>query len=134
MLILHKSLKRSDDIIKSFRRMCEVDFKEIDGIIEVFNNKIGQGYLLKIFSTYNNYNDLVIWIYESLDEKKINVAFSSHANVDANNNWIDVENVNFKKYSIIKDIKIGIINDIKDIVGAYYGLNDKIEHLNGISI
>ena len=122
MLILHKSLKRSDDIMKSFRRMCEVDFKEIDGIIEVFNNKIGQGYLLKIFSTYNNYNDLVIWIYESLDEKKINVAFSSHANVDANNNWLDVENVNFKKYSIIKDIKIGIINDIKDIVGAYYGL------------
>ena len=111
MLILHKSLKRSDDIIKSFRRMCEVDFKEIDGIIEVFNNKIGQGYLLKIFSTYNNYNDLVICIYESLDE-----------------------NVNFKKYSIIKDIKIGIINDIKDIVGAYYGLNDKIEQLNGISI
>lgn len=134
MLILHKSLKRSDDIMKSFRRMCEVDFKEIDGIIEVFNNKIGQGYLLKIFSTYNNYNDLVIWIYESLDEKKINIAFSSHANVDANNNWIDVENVNFKKYSIIKDIKISIINDIKDIVGAYYGLNDKIEHLNGISI
>lgn len=49
MLFLHKSLKRSDDIMKSFRRFCKVDFKTIDGVVEVFNNDKYQGYVIKLF-------------------------------------------------------------------------------------
>lgn len=33
MILTHKSLKRSEDIMKSFRRFCEVNFKALDGVI-----------------------------------------------------------------------------------------------------
>ena len=49
MILMHKSLKRSDDIMRSLRNYFRINFKSIDGILEVFNNDIGQGYLFKIF-------------------------------------------------------------------------------------
>lgn len=124
---MHKSLKRSDDIMRSMRRYFEVNFKTIDGILEVFNNNIGQGYLIKIFRSYNKRNDLVVWMFESLKEKNIQIAFSTHANIDKQNNWIEKDKVNFKTYPIIKDIKKSIIQDMHDIIKDYYGLNQDIE-------
>lgn len=126
MILTHKSLKRSEDIMKSFRRFCEVNFKALDGVIEVYNNKIGQGYLIKIFQSYNKNNDLVVWIFESLAEKNIQTAFSTHSNID-NNNWITKNKVNFKIYPIKKDIKKKIINDLYEIIKNYYGLNEEIK-------
>lgn len=134
MIIMHKSLKRSDDIMRSFRRFCEVNFKTLDGVIEVFNNKIGQGYLIKVFQSYNKNNDLVVWLFESLKDKNIKIAFSNHSNIDEHNNWIDKNKVNIKTYSIVKDIKKKIINDIYDIVKDYYGLNEEIEYTNDLKI
>jgi len=134
MILMHKSLKRSDDIMRSLRRFCEVNFKTLDGVLEVFNNKIGQGYLIKVFQSYNKNNDLVVWMFESLSDKNIQVAFSNHSNVDENNNWIDKNKVNFKTYPIVKDIKKSVINDIYDIVKDYYGLNEEIEYSKGFSI
>lgn len=127
MILTHKSLKRSEDIMKSFRRFCEVNFKTLDGVIEVYNNKIGQGYLIKIFQSYNKNNDLVVWIFESLAEKNIQTAFSTHSNIDNNNNWITKNKVNFKIYPIKKDIKKKIINDLYEIIKNYYGLNEEIK-------
>ena len=127
MILTHKSLKRSEDIMKSFRRFCEVNFKALDGVIEVYNNKIGQGYLIKIFQLYNKNNDLVVWIFESLAEKNIQTAFSTHSNIDNNNNWITKNKVNFKIYPIKKDIKKKIINDLYEIIKNYYGLNEEIK-------
>lgn len=134
MIIMHKSLKRSDDIMRSFRRFCEVNFKTLDGVIEVFNNKIGQGYLIKVFQSYNKNNDLVVWLFESLKDKNIKIAFSNHSNIDEHNTWIDKNKVNIKTYSIVKDIKKTIINDIYDIVKDYYGLNEEIEYTNDLKI
>jgi len=134
MILMHKSLKRSDDNMRSLRRYCEVNFKTLDGVLEVFNNKIGQGYLIKVFQSYNKNNDLVVWMFESLSDKNIQVAFSNHSNVDENNNWIDKNKVNFKTYPIVKDIKKSVINDIYDIVKDYYGLNEEIEYSKGFSI
>lgn len=134
MILMHKSLKRSDDIMRSLRRFCEVNFKTLDGVLEVFNNKIGQGYLIKIFQSYNRNNDLVVWMFESLSDKNIQVAYSNHSNVDEHNNWIDKNKVNFKEYPIVKDIKKTIINDIYEIVKDYYGLNEEIEISKGLNI
>ncbi len=134
MILMHKSLKRSDDIMRSLRRYFEVNNKSIDGVLEVFNNKIGQGYLLKTYQSYNKSNDLVIWMFESIKDKNIQIAFSNHSNVDEHNNWIDKNKVNFKNYNIVKDIKKTIIRDINDIVSSYYGLDEKIEETVGFSI
>ena len=38
MIIVHKSLKRSDDIVRSLKRYFEVNCKSIDVVIETFNN------------------------------------------------------------------------------------------------
>ena len=127
MILMHKSLKRSDDIMRSLRNYFRINFKSIDGILEVFNNDIGQGYLFKIFQSYNDNNDLVIWMYESLSDKNIKIAYSIHSNVDENNNWIDEDKVNFKEYPIVKDIKKKIIKDIYDTIRDYYGFDEEIE-------
>lgn len=134
MILMHKSLKRSDDLMRSMRRYFEVNFKTIDGVLEVFNNNIGQGYLIKIFQSYNRSNDLVVWMFESLQDKNIQVAFSNHSNIDEHNNWIDKSKVNFKTYPIVKDIKKTIIHDMYDIIKDYYGLNEEIEVSKGFSI
>lgn len=134
MILMHKSLKRSDDIMRSLRRFCEVNFKTLDGVLEVFNNRIGQGYLIKIFQSYNRNNDLVVWMFESLKDKNIKIAFSNHSNIDEHNNWIDKNKVNFKEYPVVKDIKKTIINDIYDIVKDYYGLNEEIEYTKEMNI
>ncbi len=86
MILMHKSLKRSDDIMRSLRRYFELNFKTIDGVLEVFNNKIGQGNLIKIFKSYNRSNDLVVWMFKSLNDKNIQIAFSNHSNIDEHNN------------------------------------------------
>lgn len=127
MILMHKSLKRSDDIMRSLHRYFEVNLKSIDGILEVFNNKIGQGYMFKIFESYNQDNDLVIWLFESLKDKNIQIAFSNHSNIDEHNNWIDKKKVNFKFYPIVTNIKREVIKDIYGIVNNYYGLNEEIE-------
>lgn len=134
MILMHKSLKRSDDIMRSFRRFCEVNFKTLDGVLEVFNNKIGQGYVIKIFQSYNKNNDLVVWMFESLSNKNIQVAYSNHSNIDQYNSWIDKNKVNFKEYPIVKNIKRAVINDIYKIVKDYYGLTEEIEIPKGLSI
>lgn len=131
---MHKSLKRSDDIMRSLRRYFELNFKSADGVIEVFNNKIGQGFVIKIFQSYNKNNDLVMWMYESLKDKNIQIAFSTHSNLDEHNNWISKDKVNFKAYRIVKNIKKSIITDIHDIIMDYYGLNEEIEMPKEFSI
>jgi len=127
MILFHKSLKRSDDIIKSLKRYFEVNCKSIDGVIETFNNVNEQGYMLKVFQSYNRDNDLAIWIYESLKDKNIKVAYGTLANVDRNNNWIDASKVNFKDYPIVSEIKKQIIRNIHNNIKEYYGLNESIK-------
>ena len=60
MIQLHQSLKRSEDIMKSLQRFFEINMKSIDGVIETFSNKSDQGYLVKIFRSFNHETDLVI--------------------------------------------------------------------------
>ena len=132
MIILHKSLKRSDAIIKSLQSYFSIDFKSVDGIVEMFNNASEQGYILKIYRSYNRDNDLVIWIYESLKNMNIQLGYSNMSNVDENNNWIDKNKINFKVYPIVKNIKPVIINETVDNIIKYYNLDVEIEKPKGI--
>lgn len=134
MILMHKSLKRSDDIMRSLRRFFEINFKTIDGVLEVFNNNTGQGYLLKVFQSYNKSNDLAIWMFQSIENKNIQIAYSTHSNINEHNNWINKNNVNFKIYPIKIDIKKTIIRDICDTLKNYYSLNEEIEIPKRISI
>lgn len=72
MILMNKSLKRSDDIMRSLRRNFEVNNKSIDGVLDVFYNKIGQGYLLKTYQSYNKSNDLVIWMFIDSMRERLN--------------------------------------------------------------
>ena len=73
-------------------------------------------------------------LFEALNDKNIKIAFSNHTNIDEHNNWIDINKINIKTYSIVKDIKKKIINDIYDIVKDYYCLNEEIEYTNDLKI
>lgn len=77
MIVLHKSLKRSDDLMRSVKRNFEVNCKTISGVIECFNNKNLQGYMIKLFHSYNRDNDLAIWLYEPLKDKNIQLKLKS---------------------------------------------------------
>ena len=134
MILMHKSLKRSEDIVRSLKRFFEVNCKTIDGIIETFNNSIGQGFILKTFQSYDKSNDLVIWIFESLKDKNIQVGYGNHSNLDEYNNWIDKNNVNFKYYPIVADVKKEIVLNIYDNIKKYYDLNEEIEMPKKINI
>ncbi len=134
MIQLHQSLKRSEDIMKSLQRFFEINMKSIDGVIETFSNKSDQGYLVKIFRSFNHETDLVIWFYESLENKNIQIAYSTRNNCDANNNWIDKNKLNIKYYLIKKDIKKTIIQNIFDTVNKYYHLDEIIEMPDSLKI
>ena len=102
--------------------------------MECFNNKDYQGYILKIMHSFNKGNDLVIWFYESLKDKNIQVAYSTLSNVDEFNNWIDKEQLNVKVYPIVKEIKRDIISDVFNNIMNYYGLDEQIEEEKSIKI
>ncbi len=133
MILLHRSLKRSEDYMRSMKRLFEVNCKTIDGVIETFNNKNGQGFMLKIFCSYKPENDLAVWFYESAD-RKIKIAYSTRSNVDEFNSWKEPEKVNFQVYPIVKDIKREVIADILKIIKSYYNLDEEIEMPKSISI
>lgn len=134
MIILHKSLKRSEELVRSIRRKFECDCKAISGVMECFNNKDYQGYILKIMHSFNKDNDLVIWFYESLKDKNIQVAYSTVSNVDEFNNWIDKEQLNVKVYPIVKEIKRDIVSDVFNNIINYYGLDEQIEEEKSLKI
>lgn len=134
MIVLHKSLKRSDDLMRSIKRNFDVNCKTISGVIECFNNKNLQGYMIKIFHSFNRDNDLAIWLYESLKDKNIQVAYSTVSNVDEFNNWVDKKKVNIKEYPIQAEIKSKIRQEVLDNVIKYYGLDEEIPMEKSISI
>lgn len=116
MILLHKSLKRSEDLIKSIRYNIDNNCNTLSGIIECFKNQKIQVYILKIFHSFNRDNDLAIWLYESIGDKYIGVAYSTLSNVDKYNNWINQEKVNIKRYLIVTEIK----RNIKTLSKAYH--------------
>ena len=74
------------------------------------------------------------YIYESLKDKNIQVAYSTLSNVDEFNNWIDKEQLNVKVYPIVKEIKRDIVSDVFNNIINYYGLDEQIEEEKSLKI
>ena len=121
--------------MRSLRNKFELEFKGLDGVIEIFNcSKDIQGYMIKIFEDYRKEKDLSIWIYESLDNKKIYVGYSVQSNVNDYNCWIDKNKVNFKEYPISTNMKIKIVDNIFNNIKTFYDFDKEIEITENISI
>lgn len=87
MIIKHKSLNYSDRIFKSVIDYANKEFKGLDGIVEVFINEREQGYVLKIYDSYDPEFDTCIWLFEMPEQEDINIIIGSRKDCLKNNAW-----------------------------------------------
>lgn len=88
MIIKHKSLNLSDRIFKSIIDRANKEFKGLDGIVEVFVNEREQGYVLKIYDSFDPEFDTCLWLFEMPLQDELNVIFGSRKDCMKNNAWI----------------------------------------------
>lgn len=63
---------------------------DIDGVIEIFNDGVEQGTLLKIFDKYNPNVDMCIWAYLPTERdcnNQLKVLIGHHSDCTDNNMW-----------------------------------------------
>lgn len=87
MIVKHKCLNYSERVIKSVIDRCNKEFKGLDGILEVFNNTREQGFLLKIYDSYDPMYDTCIWVFEMPLQEQLNVIFGNRAECTQENHW-----------------------------------------------
>jgi hypothetical protein len=87
MIIKHKSLNLSDRIFKSIIDRANKEFKGLDGIVEVFVNEREQGYVLKIYDSFDPEFDTCLWLFEMPLQDELNVIFGSRKDCMKNNAW-----------------------------------------------
>lgn len=87
MIIKHKSLNLSDRIFKAIIDKSNKEFKGLDGIIEVFINEREQGYVLKIYDSFDPEFDTCLWLFEMPLQEEINVILGSRKDCLKNNAW-----------------------------------------------
>lgn len=105
MIIKHKSLNLSDRIFKVIINRANTDFKGLDGIVEVFINEREQGYVLKIYDSFDPEFDTCIWLFEMPLQDEINIIIGSRKDCLKNNAWtkelfnerIKFKNTEYKK-------------------------------------
>ena len=118
MIKKHNSLVRAEKILNSFKDRT-YQKGNLDGVIEAFKQNDKQGYVLKIYKNYEPDNDVCLWLYEDRKDKKIYVIQGKHNNCDELNNYCG-DNLSYKEYPIISDIKRQIVDDmIKDVYSFY---------------
>ena len=124
MIKKHNSIARADNIINSFiSSTYSKDY--LDGIVEIFKNKDIQGYVMKLYKTFDPYEDLCVWVYENLDKKTINTIIGKHINCDKDNLWCG-EDLKFNEYPVVINIKKQIVNDMSDYIYDFYSKSFKI--------
>lgn len=87
LIVKHKCLNYSERVIKSVIDKCNKDFKGLDGILEVFNNTREQGFVLKIYDSYDPTYDTCIWVFEIPLQDQLNVIFGNRKDCTADNHW-----------------------------------------------
>lgn len=118
MIKKHNSLIRAEKILNSFiNAMYSHD--NLDGIIETFKDNKKQGYVMKIYNTYIPDTDLCIWLYEDLEDKKINVIIGNHNNCDELNRY-NGNDLIYKQYPVVTNIKKTIVENLIDDVYKHY--------------
>lgn len=87
MIVKHKCLNYSERVIKSVIDKCNKEFKGVDGILEVFNNSREQGFVLKIYDSFDPTYDTCIWVFELSLQEKLNVIFGNRLDCTVDNKW-----------------------------------------------
>lgn len=77
MIVKHKCLNYSERVIKSVIDKCNKKFKGVEGILEVFNNSREQGFVLKIYDSFDPTYDTCIFVFELPLQEKLNVTFGT---------------------------------------------------------
>lgn len=124
MIKKHNSLARVEKIFNSFINSMYQE-GNLDGVIEVFNQNGNQGYLMKIFKTYEPHTDLCVWAYEDLENKMIHTYIGTQADCQSNNNF-QTENLVHNFYPVKIDVKKQIVKELIDYIYSYYDKSIKI--------
>lgn len=136
MIIKHKSIDLSSRIVNGIYDKSNKEFKGLDGIIEVFNNTRDQGYILKIYDSYDPMYDTCIWIYDIPFEEKIAVIYGNRLDCNLDNSW-NKEMFDSKKEYILSENggTIATVSFVVDEIFSYlkdkYAMDEKMDvHLN----
>lgn len=83
-------IRKSVNIFNSISNELLKEEVDIDGIIDVFNNGVEEGVLLKIFDKFNPASDLCIWAYLPAErdyDNQMKVIVGTHNDCDDSNFW-----------------------------------------------
>lgn len=123
MIKKHNSLTRAEKIINSFINST-YENDNLDGVVEVFKETDKQGYLLKIYKTYDPSSDLCIWVYEDLNKRTIHTITGNHINCDEYNRCVG-NDLKYNEYPVISDIKKEIVSNLVEDIYGYYNKSIK---------
>ena len=136
MIMKHKSIDFSSRIVNGIYDKSNKNFKGLDGIIEVFNNNRDQGYVLKIYDSYDPNYDTCIWIYDVPYDDKIAVIYGNRSDCGEFNSWNKEMFESRKEYTlsenggILSTISM-VTDDIFDYLKEKYDKDEKMNvHLN----
>ena len=90
MIMLNEKIKKTYKVFTGVTDVLQKQGIDIDGVIEIFNNGIEQGTLLKIFDKYDPQVDICIWAYLP-EEREVNnqmkIIIGHHCDCELNNMW-----------------------------------------------
>ena len=136
MIMKHKSIDLSSRVINGIYDKANKNFKGLDGIIEVFNNSRDQGYILKIYDSYDPQYDTCIWVYDVPYDEKLVVIFGNRLDCNSNNSWNKEMFESRKEYAlsenggIIATVTL-VTDELFDYLKEKYDKDEKMNiHLN----
>lgn len=125
MIAWSDKIKKSQKIFPGVVDVLQKQKIDIDGVIEVFNDGVEQGTLMKIFDTYNPEVDMVIWAYlpkERDCNNQMIVRVGHQSDCTENNMWKD----NVQSKVITQAKAIDLHNEVRNyIVGVISSKLDK---------
>lgn len=124
MIAKHKSIILPLKVMNATNNYL-IKHRELDGVIEVFNNSKNQGYVLKIFHAYDKKRDKCIWAYEDFKNDELNIVVGNHDDCDEYNNFSS-NALLLKTYPVKWDVAHTSAQDISNYIYKEYNKNFKI--------
>lgn len=128
MIAWSDKIEKSRKIFPGVKDVLQKQDIDIDGVIEVFNDGIEQGTLLKIFDTYNPNVDLCIWTYLPKERDYNNqmiVLVGHHSDCTDNNMWNDKVKSKVFTFSKARDLHDAVREYVVEVITSK--LDKKIE-------
>lgn len=119
MIVWNEKIRRSEDVINAVINQLYKENINTDGEVEIFNNGVEQGCVLKIFDKYNPNLDLCFWIYlekERQTNNEITVIVGKHMNCTEMNMWDESD---LEKTTFVDNVAREVHNKARDYVIDY---------------